>query len=112
MRIATFPRPIAIAASLACAGCAGAGFWNRQDDALDSPPDAVVAENEATTLDAESPPEPPRPPAPAYINDGLRLPDNMLTLPSDRELRRPVAPESSGGVTARPPVEPSPGNDP
>lgn len=112
MRIASLASPIAIAASLACVGCAGAKFWEREDDGFDTPPPATLAaDDEAAEPDADSSTEEQRPPAPAYMGDGLRLPENMLTLPSDRELRRPVAPESGGSVTARPPVNPPEGDD-
>lgn len=79
-------------------------------------PKAVVVEEVPVTANPE--PEAPsaevadpeNPNQPVLADDGIRLPD-MLTLPSDNELRSARAPAThpaagSGAVIARPPTEP------
>jgi len=104
MRIPSFALASATVV-LACASCAN--FKSQDGD--DAQVDAAVPTVEHASGDEPS--EPTRgetkPPPPAIIDDGLRMPD-MLSLPSERELRRAspeVDAESPEGVTARPPAE-------
>lgn len=96
--------PIAAAImAIACAGCAGS---KSADADVDTP---VTSAPAASTTDGDAPSEAntQEKPAPRQsIDDGLRLPD-MLTLPSDRELRRQLPDpdtKENAGVSARPPV--------
>ncbi|MFU8892409.1 MAG: hypothetical protein ACNA8L_02165 [Luteolibacter sp.] len=92
--------------ALVCSGCASLKFWDRTEAALD---DSAATEIHATA-EGETPLQAPsveRPARRQIVDDGYRLPDNMLSLPSERDLRRPppeIANEGNTGVIARPPV--------
>jgi len=106
MRSAVLAHAITAAAVLVCASCANLKFWDRGDSLPEDPPAVSDAAPAAENVSVEPAPGQPSPAPPGVINDGLRLPDNMLSLPSEREFRRPppeATPAGNTGVTARPP---------
>lgn len=77
------------------------------------PPKATIVEAAAPPQKkVEKAPEPAvaeEPPMPTNQDDGLRMPTNMLELPSDSEFRatNPTAkPGEAGAVISRPPTDP------
>ena len=111
MRAFPFAPAITAAIAMLAAGCA-----NRVDPEAEAPATAESAEPAAGGGADESAPQTPEEPArSAAPDDGLRLPDTMLSLPSERDLRRATGDEpeddSPGGIRIRPPAESPPNDD-
>lgn len=104
MRIPVILRiPLLAAMAAMFVGCASKTADEEAPEPI--PGDSARNSNVVSTNPSESPPAAPARPTPVF-DDGLRLPD-MLTLPSERDLRKPAQPPSipeGGGVSARPPV--------
>lgn len=94
---------------LAGASCANLKFWDRGDSVADEPAPAVAAApapSDEKSEQAQAQAQAQAKPAPSRIvEDGLRLPDDMLSLPSERELRRPAPEIATDGINAHPPAE-------
>lgn len=107
MRPASAIQIAAAAAVLVCAGCAN---FKSGDAPLADEPAPAVAESPSPTKPDDQTPQTEKPAQPPFGDDGLRLPD-MLSLPSESELRRPppdVSNDGTAGVTPRPPAEQPP----
>lgn len=103
MRPASFAQTLVAAFVLAGASCANLKFWDRGDSVADEPAPAVAAapaSSDEKSEQAQAKPAPSR-----IVDDGLRLPDDMLSLPSERELRRPAPEIATDGINAHPPAE-------
>jgi len=93
------------AMAMAVASCA---FFKSgdQDDFYDDSPAASIEANAPGDNGSGQPTSGENPPNRQIVDDGLRFPD-MLSLPSERELRRPppqIATDDNSDVTARPPL--------
>jgi len=101
--IARHAAPIA-AALLVASSCA-----NQAEPEVETP--APLPASQPTEAGDDPPDDTATAPTPVP-DDGLRLPDTILALPSERELRRGPATGAQGatpaGVRSRPPTEPPP----